>query len=300
MPRHYIAHVIPDRPIGATPAAADLTWSGPRGHGTDQHGSLVLECGTGDVLWLLSWLQVTPGGRSGPAIRMPPSLDARIVVDLDQLDRPDLAKLRAAKETVFPAGSGSAWLPLRDASPLLQRLRVRTRSGGPARRLLSRPTYQRAGRTVRPSVGARMAMGLQSFSVLTDHSAALLEQARRRDRASATVFVSYRTSTGQRPAAELVAALCRHAPVWFDGWSMPSRLTQLDHADTHDGIHAAVSRAIADAALSVRVVTPGYGSSPWTRAENELIAQRGRLVDWTPGQETVAEVVERVLQAMGP
>ena len=196
--------------------------------------------------------------------------------------------------TVFPAGEGSSWLPLRDATWLLPKLRVRTRPGGPSRALLSKPTSQRKGGPVRLSIGARTAMGLRTFACLTDASVETLEGALP-TQAGSPVFVSYRTADGQRPATELVHALSTRVPVWFDDWSLPSRLTELQPRDTREGIRGALSRAIAGAARSVRVRTEGYEKSEWTREESPAIARRGEVIDWRPDEESLGDVVARVM-----
>lgn len=281
----YIQYIRRELPIGAAPPAEHLTWKGPRGYGTDQSWG-VLDIRSGDSIWLVSCLAYV--GR-----RLVPSLDARVIYDPCRMDRPEMARLRRAKRHVFPAGEGSTWFPLRDASCLFKCLKVHVKAG--ERSLLADETSKFHKER---SVGQRLAQGARSLLRLTDESGRKLQEEVLAHR-EAAAFVSYRCNSGDRYVVELVDRLSREMPVWWDRWSAPSRLLEADHDATETYLQAALEEAIRAAAVIVKVETEDYGRSVWTSREVDWIGSGPRVVTWKTQSESVDDALARVRSAKG-
>lgn len=285
-PASFVQYVRRELPVGAVAVPERLPWDAPVGHATDQAFGAATEVRPGDTIWLVSWLLV---GRE----RMPPSVDARIVVAADGGWSPAaVAALRAARARVFPATAASSWLPLLDASALFEALRVETRSG--PRPLLRDPVSPTGRARV---VGHRLALGARNLRRLAPRSArALADWAR--DRAARPVFVSYRWSDGEPAARALVTTLAAAGvPLWWDRWSVPRRLDELSPEQATPQLLAGLPGALERCHSAIRVRTPAYGSSRWTERESDWIEANKPFLDWDPQREPVSDLLLRVVAA---
>ena len=246
----YLQYVNRAQKVGEIASDEELAWRGPVGLGTNRRLTAAFMPRTGDRIYLVSSL----------AAMTLPSLDALIVVDFD---RPLYARrcraLAEAKTTVFPAGRGSRWLPMLDATALLESLEATT---GP---VLGKK-IDKNGRQL--SIVQRL-QATRTMRCLNGASAQRIERWAS-ENLTRSVFLSYRSKDGSKLAVAAARYLAEHGiPVWFDDWSISIRLDDLDWQNADDQLLANLRRQMEGCDSVVQIVTPEYGQSRWTALERE-------------------------------
>lgn len=236
------------------------------------------------AIWQFSCL------RFGKSV-LPPSLDAMVAVaaGASQPDQTMVKRLGdllamtdgAGRRTYrygFEAGPESFFLPWADATNLLFELRF-----------VSKDAKQLdPGLRKFPS---RIPLHFQSSRILTRNSAkrihahALDVLQRRR------AFISYRWEDGTDAAVAVAQQFSRDGyACWWDRWGMSRSVAEQKASIREDSVCDIVERACEECSLAVVVNTAGYGESPWTKWEYDVLlrlqrAGRIKIQQFSPGAD---------------
>lgn len=281
MGRHFLQYVTREVDMGMGGRDCPVAWDRPTCH-ANRDRRYQGRVAPGDVIWLVS--AVRQRGRT-----LPPSLDARVVVDDGGGWSPRyVASLRRAGRTVYPASLASRWFPIGDDTALFTGLHALT-SLGTATPILAAP---RGGRTV----AMRLALAGRRMRELTPESVERLvawEAVRTRP----VVFISYSWCDGGAEMMDLAAALTAAGyHVWLDVAAVPRRVMDLNAPRIAEELRRGLGEAIASVDLVIAVETASYGAVGWTKWERKVAGDRA--VSWRPGVEGVEVLLGRVEAAV--
>lgn len=202
----------------------------------------VPEIKKGDIIWLVSQID-SPWGR------LPPSLDAKIVVG-------DIKYLADPKRIKFLADVGSRWFLLRDASEVLEKLRVISKTGEE-----SNPFA-----VVKNNLG----QAFQSIKKLASLST-INEWANIVDNSDFD-FISYRIIDGTKEAYEAVSNLMKsNKSIFWDRWSLPRRLAERRELVSDQALDSSLREKILKASTVWGIESPRYAEKiSYSAREKEL------------------------------
>jgi hypothetical protein len=215
---------------GGTPGSSE-DFDRPAVHMTGAVNGTVRKVREHDVIWLVSQLKAPWG-------TLPPGIDARIEVKSIE---------RSAGETRFVAGGRSGWVPLRDATALLQGARVALGSDGEG------PLWTDPARPI--------GHYLQSMREL--RNADEFERWYQSVCEENLEFVSYRQLDGTADAFSHVAMrLSAGKSVFWDRWSLPRGIAERREEAPARLLDPYVKSAIDRAGTVWGIDSPRYGEEP--------------------------------------
>jgi hypothetical protein len=214
----------------------------PSYHGTNRR-QVYERVAKGDVIWLVGMLV-------GGAARLPPAIDARILVAKKQVTSGPKDRWRYWLDA---DPTGSRFFLWGDASALVAKAFTGTTTGAPWR---DRPQALRVARWLDADLSTQ----------LDEHSAAL--------EARPTVFLSYAWREATPLAAVLTRELgARGVGVWWDRWSMPRSVVELQAMMPE--LAAQLAKAVAAAKAGVCLVTPRWRTSGYSQGERAAMKSEG-------------------------
>lgn len=209
------------------------------------------EIAKGDIIWLVGQL-------SSPWGKLPPSLDARIVVEYKTIE----VAADSMKKARFIAGAGSKWLPLWDMSELLKRLCTISRHN--ERKTLINPQVSNVGQA------------FQGIKKIAEPS--LIDEFVTRIETQLFQFISYRVADGTRMAFDWAQSLMlRGQVVFWDRWSLPRRLAERRELVSDAALDGVLSAKIAESSVVWGIESALYNEvNSYSAKEKKLALTLGK------------------------
>jgi hypothetical protein len=96
------------------------------------------------------------------------------------------------------------------------------------------------------------------------------------DQGRKTVFLSYRWEEGRRFALALAKEFRRNGlSPWLDAMAIPDYIKKGDPGVNEQRLQKLIELGIEKSRLAVIINTPSFGTTPWTRMEQEYISSKG-------------------------
>lgn len=208
----------------------------------------VPEVTTGDIIWLVGQLE-SPWGR------LPPSVDARIVVS-------GITELASPRRIRFAAGDASKWFPLRDASTTLSKLAVISKSGKDSRPYSpSKNNLGQAFQSLKKIATPRILNDWAHLVGNTDYD-----------------FVSYRIKDGTKRAYQAVSELMKDGrSVFWDRWSLPRRLAERREQMSDIALDSILEHKIKRSSVTWGIETAAYADpTSYSAREKQYAIEEGK------------------------
>ncbi len=229
----------------------DSGFDSPNFHVTKSKSWPIDEIKEDDVIWLIGQLSSRWG-------RLPPSLDAKIVVgEVNEISiGENKTKIR------FGAKSGSIWFPLVDASEILSQLPVELKNG----------TTKEVYSPIKDNLG-------QAFqSIKKVHDASVLHQWESEVLNKDMEFISYRIADGTKSAFLKVENQVRKGgSVFWDRWSLPRRLSERRELVSDEVLDKLLSEKIYKSSLVWGIESKKYNEvGSYSSKEKKLAVSLGK------------------------
>ncbi len=200
----------------------------------------------GDVIWLV-------GKLSSPWGLLPPSIDARIEVKSVDIIKEGNNQTKYR----FLAGPNSRWLPLHDATIMLNKLQIILKNG--EKSTPCNPDASNVGQV------------FQSIRKL--NSPYLIEKFALKVESLPHHFISYRIVDGTKMAFEKANSLVKNGNIVFwDRWSLPRRLAERRELVADAALDGLLNKKITDSSIVWGIESPKYNETNSYSAKEKALA----------------------------